>query len=52
MADSDSTNINDLPNNNKQNKVILETTEKTSGKPQISREQIAEIVQEITTSIK
>ena len=46
MADSDSTNIADLPSNSKQNKVILETTEKTT-KPDISREQIADIVKEI-----
>lgn len=47
MAESsDSTNITDLPNNNKQNRVSLETTEKKD-KSQISREQIAEIVQEI-----
>ena len=47
MAESsDSTNITDLPNNNKQNRVSLETTEK-GDKSQISREQIAEIVQEI-----
>ena len=52
MAESaDSTNINDLPNNNKQNRVSLETTDKHD-KSQISREQIAEIVQEIQHASK
>ena len=44
---ADSTDISQLPNTNKQNKVILETSEKKSEKSPISREQIAEIVQEL-----
>ena len=47
---ADSTNINDLPNNKKQNKVMLETSETKTDKSQISREQIAEIVQELQSA--